>query len=930
MNNYREILKEKFNLESFREWQEEIIKSVVNWTDTLVFMPTWGWKSLIYQFSWVVRDGLVLIISPLISLMKDQVDKLNELWLRAEVINSTISNFEKKMLLDEISLNTSNEKGSIKFLYIAPERLNDDYFLSIIKNVDISLIAIDEAHCISQWWHDFRPSYLKIKDFIEKLRTPIPAFPKLSPQDSSFLPSPHPSPLEEREIKGISIRKYELISPAYVFELAKDFRKNPTKSEEKLWDILKNNQFNNLKFRRQHPIWRYIADFYCEELNLVLELDWKIHNEEYQKAYDEERDNLLRNYWFNIIRFRNEDILDNSAEKITNIISKEIINSPSTPKERGLGGEGNIFPIVALTATATKKVRADIVERLGLTNYQIFTKGFDRKNLAFIVREISREQEKLEKVAEIISKTPPFWIVYCSSVKAVSKVYQYLLQNWVRVWIYTWEMSSDLREKEQNNFMDWTYDVIVATNAFGMWIDKRDIRYVIHFNLPWSIENYYQEVGRAWRDDKNSYWVIIASYQDTIIQEFFIENTYPPKHDIIALYDYLYKDFSLWEWSGTQILKTYNSIAIESDLKSDMKVWSIIKIFEKYAIVKRWFDANGWEVDFRWRWITLLLPKMSHDKLPILWNHQDLLKQESYFKLEQVKKLLFRPGCRKRFILEYFWDEEDLKNMKDSCGVCDYCIDKKKYEWQEMEHLIPTNVFLLILEFLKRFDNKFWLQILASVLTWSKEAKIMEWNLDLDKDYNILWIYSRDLVVAIFEVLIDFWYLYKSAWQYPKIWITESGIATIYNNSILFDEEKELQSSLYFKSRNFKTSKQNSKRPSPLAPLPWGRGGQKADTYTQTLTLLEEKLELSEIAKKREMTLQTIEEHIIKLYSFNKLTLSEILKYSSLDKLKKVKEVIKKESVPTDKLKPIKEMLSNDINYFDIKIALAMVEKGDL
>lgn len=755
MNNFATILKQKFNLESFREWQEEIIKSVISWNDTLVLMPTWGWKSLVYQFSWIIRKWLVLIISPLISLMKDQVDKLNRLWIRAEVINSTISNFKKKMLLDEISLNNPDEKWSIKFLYIAPERLNDEYFLSIIKNVWISLIAIDEAHCISQWWHDFRPSYLKISDFIESLR----------------------------------------------------------KSKN--------------------------------------------------------------------------------------------------------------FPIVALTATATKKVRVDIVERLWLKEYKIFTKWFDRKNLAFIVREISKEQEKLEKVAEIISKIPPFWIVYCSSVKAVSKVYQYLLQNWVRVGIYTWEMKADLREKEQNNFMNWTYDVIVATNAFGMWIDKPDIRYVIHYNLPGSIENYYQEVGRAGRDDKNSYWVIIASYQDTIIQEFFIENTYPPKHDIISLYDYLYKDFKIWEWVNHQILKTYNSIAIESDLKSDMKVWSIIKIFEKYGIVKRWFDAIEWEVDFRWRWITLLLPKMTHDKLPILWNHQDLLKQESYFKLEQVKKLLFRPGCRKRFILEYFWDEESLKAMSENCWACDYCIDKKKYDGQEMKHLIPTNVFLLVLEFVKRFDDKFWIQILAWVLTWSKESKILEWNLDLDKDYNILWIYSKDLVVAIFEILIDFWYLYKSSGKYPKICISQSWIASIYNNSILFDEEKELQSSLYFKSRFIKKSSYEKPKKEKIKI-------EKIDTYTQTLELLNEKLSLSEIATKREMTLQTIEEHIVKLYSFNKLTLSDILKYSSLDKLKKVKEVIKKENLSSDKLKPIKEMLNDDINYFDIKIALSMIEKGDL
>lgn len=753
--NLNELLKNKFHLESFRDWQEEIIRSVINWNDTLVFMPTgWG-KSLVYQFSWVVRTWLVLIISPLISLMKDQVDKINALWLRAELVNSTISNFEKQMILDEISQNSFEWYWDIKFLYVAPERLNDEYFLKTIQKIDIALIAIDEAHCISQWWHDFRPSYLKIRDFIENLR-----------------------------------------------------------------------------------------------------------------------------------------------------------NEKS-------------FPIIALTATATKKVRSDIVERLWLKNYQIFTKGFDRKNLAFIVREISKEQEKLEKVLEVIQKTPPFGIVYCSSVKAVSKVYQYLLQNGVRVGIYTWEMAGDLREKEQNNFMDSIYDVIVATNAFGMWIDKKDIRYVIHFNLPGSIENYYQEVGRAGRDGKNSYWVIIASYQDTIIQEFFIENTYPPKDDILKFYDYLYKDFKAWEWAGTQILKTYNSIAIESDLKSDMKVGSIIKIFEKYGVVKRWFDARYGEVDFRGRWITLLLPKMKHEELPILWNHQDVLKQESYFKLEQVKKLLFRPGCRKRFILEYFGDEEDLKNMSENCGVCDYCIDKKKYDGQEQEHLIPTHIFLLVLEFVKRLDNKFWIQILSWVLTGSKESKIIEWNLDLDKDYNILWIYSKELVGAIFEILIDFGYLYKSAGQYPKICISQSWIATIFNNAILFDEEKELQSSLYFKSRFIKKSSYTKEKPVKIKV-------EKIDTYTQTLELLWGKLSLVEIAEKRKMTLQTIEEHIVKIYGFNKLTLSEILKYSSLEKLKKIKEVVKINNLSSEKLKPIKDMLSSDVSYFDVKIALAMIEKGDL
>ena len=486
MQDLEKILKEKFGLESFREGQREVIESIVNKNDTLVFMPTWGWKSLTYQLPWLVLEWLTIIISPLISLMKDQIDKLNSLWIRSEQINSTISISEQKDILDELLYSDFSENNSVKFLYIAPERLNSGNFVSIMQRLKIALVAIDESHCISQWWHDFRPSYMKIKWFL---------------------------------------------------------------------NILKEKQD---------------------------------------------------------------------------------------------------FPIVALTATATKKVREDIVDRLWLKKYNIFTKWFDRKNIIILIREISKKEEKLEKTLEIIDKTPWSGIIYCSSRKMVSEVYDFLNSRNVSVWMYTWAMTSNNREDTQNNFMNSDYKVIVATNAFWMGIDKKDIRFVIHYNLPWSIENYYQEVWRAWRDGKNSFWVVLASFWDTKIQEFFIENIYPKKKEVLDFYEYLYKDYQYWEWKWAQVLKTYSVMAKESGVGNDMKIWSIIKVFEKYWIVNKWFE---WEVLdwFRWKWITLTQEKRKQWWILIDWKRQELLEKESYFKLEQIKKLLFYPSCRKRFILEYFF-----------------------------------------------------------------------------------------------------------------------------------------------------------------------------------------------------------------------------------------------------------------------------------
>ncbi len=759
MENLEEVLKGSFGLESFRDGQKEVVESVVWGNDTLVFMPTGGWKSLTYQLPGVVLDGVTIVISPLISLMKDQVDKLEELWIKTRLINSTITPIEIQDILTDLINNKSNP---VKFLYIAPERLHSPKFLNVIKQVKIAQVAIDEAHCISQWWHDFRPSYMKILGFLNDLR----------------------------------------------------------------------------------------------------------------------------------------DIAEHK------------------------------FPIVALTATATKKVRADIIDKLWLDKYNLFISWFDRKNIIILVREISAKADKLEKVLEILNNTDWTWIIYCSSRKAVKEVYDFLQENNISVWIYTWELTTDIREKMQNKFMNSEYKVIVATNAFWMWIDKKDIRFVIHYNLPWSIENYYQEVWRAGRDWLQSFWIVLASYQDTKIQEFFIENIYPTKEEVLKFYDYLFKEIPAWNWKWEVITKTYFTMSKESGIWNDMKVWSIVKILEKYWIIRKWID-NREEVDnFRWRWLTLTQDKRKYSQLLIDWDRQSKLEEEAYYKLDQIKKLLFYPSCRKRFILKYFWDEEDLKNLWDNCGVCDFCIEKKKILSWKVENLVSLSVFEIVLDVIKQFDNKFWVKLITNFLRWSKEKRILDWWYDKKEDYWILSDYSSELIEALIEALIREEFLERSGWKFPLIWLTDLWIISLKNEKLLKESEEDLQSYLHLKVRSNAFKKKTGKKEEKTTE-------KKSWNYDLTLKLFREWLSLKDIAKKVDFKLMTIENHILKLYEKWDLTLNDILKLIEFDNLKQVKNILKEyfwENI--DKLKPIKEKLEelwfNNISYFEIKISISMIAKKDL
>jgi ATP-dependent DNA helicase RecQ len=407
LNDYLEILRQYWGYSSFRPLQLEIIKSIASGNDTLALMPTGGGKSITFQVPVMAMEGMALVITPLISLMNDQVENLRKREIKALLIHSGMSFHEIDHVIDNAVY------GDFKFLYLSPERLASDLFRERLKNIKICLIVVDEAHCISQWGYDFRPSYLKIAE----------------------------------------IRKM-----------------------------------------------------------------------------------------------------------ITNI------------------------PILALTATATTTVADDIQEKLLFRKANVLKKSFERKNLVYIVRNV---EDKNKYLLKIINRTYGSGIVYVRSRKHARDISDFLRENKINADYYHAGLKSALREHKQQEWTKGLCRVMVATNAFGMGIDKADVRFVIHIDLPDSLEEYYQEAGRAGRDEKPAYSVVLYNESDKIKAAQRLPRIFPERETIKKVYHAIGNYYQLPVGAGKGMAFDFQLFEFVSVFKFDtITAYHSLKFLEQEGYIE--------------------------------------------------------------------------------------------------------------------------------------------------------------------------------------------------------------------------------------------------------------------------------------------------------------------------------------------------------